>query len=171
MSRWTEREMGKVRMALERRNAENTYTLAKKLSKELPRRSVNAVMHKLREVVSLKQFKSDKVILDEGEFPAKIISGYIVITLPDGQSKLAHHYVWEKNFGEIPQGYHIHHISGDRLDNRLINLQLLPADDHIKLHYSSKPPESYSLFCFLQEKGLWKEYLAYRDKIAEMLKE
>ena len=165
MSRWSERELGKLRMALERRGAENVHTLARQLSKELPRRSTTAVSHKLREMISEKEFKGDFIELEGDTFPAKVVSGYIVITLADGSSQSAHHYVWKQHFGEIPSGYHVHHISGNRLDNRIINLQLMSASDHIELHYSSKPPETAALFWFLQEEGLWEKYLSYRERL------
>lgn len=34
----------------------------------------------------------------------------------------------------IPDGHQVHHVNGDRLDNRLENLQVLPESDHHRLH-------------------------------------
>ena len=47
---------------------------------------------------------------------------------------LLHRYVWIKERGAIPTGYHIHHINGDILDNRIENLKCLSSSDHSKLH-------------------------------------
>jgi hypothetical protein len=152
-------------MALERRGAENVHALARQLSKELPRRSTTAVSHKLREMISEREFNGDSIELEGELFPAKVVSGYIVITLPNGINQSAHHYIWRKHYGDIPSGYHVHHISGDRLDNRIINLQLMSASNHIELHYSSKPPETAMLFWFLQERGLWETYLSHREEL------
>lgn len=165
MGKWSERDLGRLRMALERRRAETVHALARFLHKELPKRSVTAIGHKLRELISQQEFKEKEIELEGHVFPASIVSGYIVITFPDGNKQMAHHYVWEKHYGPIPSGYHIHHISGNRLDNRLINLQLMSASEHIELHYSSKPPETAALFWFLQERGLWGDYLTYRETI------
>jgi uncharacterized C2H2 Zn-finger protein len=41
-----------------------------------------------------------------------------------------HVYVWEKSYGRLPKGYIIHHINGDRQDNRLENLVAIPKSSH-----------------------------------------
>lgn len=45
-----------------------------------------------------------------------------------------HRLMYKEANGEIPQGYHVHHKNHDLLDNRLENLELLPASDHIDEH-------------------------------------
>lgn len=42
--------------------------------------------------------------------------------------------IWEYHNGEIPQGYHIHHINHDHNDNRIENLMMLSNSDHKKIH-------------------------------------
>jgi predicted RNA-binding Zn-ribbon protein involved in translation (DUF1610 family) len=60
--------------------------------------------------------------------------GYRMIYIPMVGWKNEHLLVWEKNYGKIPPGFHIHHINFDRFDNRIENLTLLSAHEHIKLH-------------------------------------
>lgn len=43
-----------------------------------------------------------------------------------------HRYVWEKNNGPIPPGYHIHHKDGNKLNSEISNLECLSASNHHK---------------------------------------
>lgn len=45
-----------------------------------------------------------------------------------------HRFVWEYYNGDIPEGYDVHHIDGNRSNNDISNLQLLKSEDHKKLH-------------------------------------
>jgi hypothetical protein len=45
-----------------------------------------------------------------------------------------HRYVWQKEVGKIPNGYHIHHIDGNKANNSLDNLALVTASGHERLH-------------------------------------
>lgn len=64
--------------------------------------------------------------------------------------KRLHHYVFEK-FMPIPEGYDIHHIDGDKLNNHPSNLCALKHEDHTKLHKSKK----INVQEFLREKALF----------------
>ena|SRR3990170_4987373 len=45
-----------------------------------------------------------------------------------------HRLVWEQAHGSIPRGHVVHHINGDKMDNRLSNLVLLSSSAHRKMH-------------------------------------
>jgi len=59
--------------------------------------------------------------------------GYKCIWI-DGKNVKIHVYVWERENGEKPKGYDIHHIDKDKGNYSLDNLQLLTHSDHQKIH-------------------------------------
>ena len=59
-------------------------------------------------------------------------NGYLACT--DGVRSSMHRDVWCFYNGEIPENYDIHHINGNKTDNCLENLQILPKSEHTKLH-------------------------------------
>ena len=48
--------------------------------------------------------------------------------------KRLHRYVWEKEVGAIPKGYHVHHIDGNKANNAIENLSIMTARGHQRLH-------------------------------------
>jgi hypothetical protein len=48
-----------------------------------------------------------------------------------------HRVVYEAVNGPIPDGWHVHHINGDKGDNRPENLAAMPAFNHLSLHANS----------------------------------
>lgn len=52
----------------------------------------------------------------------------------ENRQRLVHCIVWEAHHGKIPKGYQVHHKNGDKLDNRLENLELLDTLTHKRLH-------------------------------------
>jgi len=59
-----------------------------------------------------------------GGYGSITAQGYRQI-LHDGRRRMEHRVVWEENNGPVPDGYRLHHLNGDRLDNRLENLTLV----------------------------------------------
>ena len=67
----------------------------------------------------------------------KTNKGYIRIRR-NGKTKMLHVLVWEENFGEIPDGYQVHHKNGNKTDNQISNLMLVDALTHKRLHTGCK---------------------------------
>ena len=50
-----------------------------------------------------------------------------------------HNLVWINFYGKpVPKGYSIHHINGDKTDNRIQNLQCVNSKLHTKFHSKGK---------------------------------
>lgn len=74
-------------------------------------------------------WKGGRNITNKGYVRIRKFGGYI----------LEHRFVWEQANGPIPEGFQIHHIDGDKTNNKLSNLQLLSNSEHQKLHNESRP--------------------------------
>ena len=73
---------------------------------------------------------------------AKIGShGYYIITntKKGHYQKFLHRAIFEDFYGEIPEGYYVHHKNEDKTDNCILNLQLISASEHNTLHKKGKP--------------------------------
>lgn len=55
---------------------------------------------------------------------------YRRISVKPGMVILEHRYVWEKAYGGIPRDWIIHHLNGNRRDNRIENLCATPRKYH-----------------------------------------
>ena len=75
----------------------------------------------------------------------RIYNGYKQFNCGNGWV-FTHRAVAKKVLGKnIPDGYEVHHVNGDKLDNRPENLVVLPREEHQKLHIASTNGISGSL--------------------------
>lgn len=54
-----------------------------------------------------------------------------------------HVFVWRKNNGDIPEGYHIHHVDGDKRNNEIENLHCVKGTDHVSYHGKERAAVCY----------------------------
>ena len=62
--------------------------------------------------------------------------GYYKITSgKEGNNKKhLHKLIWEKYYGKVPEGYVVHHIDHNKLNNDIMNLELMSLPEHISHH-------------------------------------
>lgn len=60
--------------------------------------------------------------------------GYVRVYVGPGRRDLEHRVVWTQTYGPIPPGLHLHHLNGEKTDNRLENLALVTNRGHQALH-------------------------------------
>ena len=82
-------------------------------------------------------FKGDgnKITTKYGNVSLNEHSGYYVFTGGLYKNRGLHVVIWELYYNKVvPKGYIIHHMNGDKLDNRIQNLQCISRSTHSKYH-------------------------------------
>ena len=63
------------------------------------------------------------------------ITGYYLSSKKIGtRRKRLHVYVWEKQNGKVPRGYHVHHVDCNKDNNEIENLALVTSKEHARIH-------------------------------------
>lgn len=63
--------------------------------------------------------------------------GYLRVNIGKGKWVYLHRLRYEQAFGPIPEGYHIHHMDGDKLNNHPMNLMMMSESEHHKFHHGA----------------------------------
>lgn len=58
--------------------------------------------------------------------------GYLVTARKRGQLVYVHRIIWESLHGPIPQGLVVNHIDGDKLNNRIDNLEVVTDLENVR---------------------------------------
>lgn len=96
--------------------------------------------------------------------------GYYRITSSKegNHNKLLHRLIYESFYGDIPEGYDIHHKNENKLDNCILNLVLVRHGEHARQHQhiikqgTSQPSNSTGYYRVYKEKGSqYKQGFAY----------
>lgn len=73
--------------------------------------------------------------VDGHKFTRDEKTGYYLSTKPIGESReRLHVYMWQRHYGDVPDGYHVHHVDHDKGNNEIANLEAVAAFEHLAHH-------------------------------------
>ncbi len=75
----------------------------------------------------------------KGQFVYTTGRGLYLRKIKEGKNCQAHRLIWEEHYGKIPEGYVIHHINGNKHDNRIENLSCISIKEHNQIHSKDRP--------------------------------
>ena len=68
--------------------------------------------------------------------------GYLCTHDREGKRRYIHRAYWEVRRAPIPEGYVVHHVNSNPLDNAIGNLAIMTQSEHARLHATSSLREA-----------------------------
>jgi len=75
----------------------------------------------------------------KGQFVYTTGRGRYLRKIKNGKNCQLHRLIWEEHYGKIPKGYIVHHINGNKHDNRIENLTCISHKEHNMIHAKDRP--------------------------------